>query len=95
MRFCGDAFKDGIKDEKIIATILKDVLNALVFLQSWDGLKGIDYKDVRVHGAVKPKHIMVADDGTFMLSDAIIESKLIRWEISGTQRRVDDMRGKL
>lgn len=49
----------GIKDEKLLSTILKDVLNGLVYI----------HKNNYIHRDIKGDNILVGDDGVYKISD--------------------------
>jgi len=70
-------FKNGFKDENILATVLKDVLNGLVYF----------HKDSRIHRDIKAGNILLSEDGVSKLSDFGVSAALIESGYKRTGRR--------
>jgi len=70
-------FKNGFKDEHLIATILKDVLNGVEYF----------HKDSRIHRDIKAGNILLSEDGVAKLSDFGVSGALIESGYKRTGRR--------
>merc|ERR1719409_2155410 len=78
MGSCLDAlktnYKEGIKDDEVLATILRDVLRGLSYF----------HKQGHIHRDIKSGNILMAQDGTIKLSDYGVSAVLVE---SGYKRQ--------
>jgi len=70
-------FKNGFKDEYLLATILKDVINGVEYF----------HKDSRIHRDIKAGNILLSEDGVAKLSDFGVSAALIESGYKRTGRR--------
>merc|ERR1719419_499851 len=70
-------FKNGFKDEYLLATILRDVINGVEYF----------HKDSRIHRDIKAGNILLSEDGVAKLSDFGVSAALIESGYKRTGRR--------
>lgn len=70
-------FKNGFKDEHLLATILKDVINGLQYF----------HKDSRIHRDIKAGNILLSETGVAKLSDFGVSATLLESGFKRTGRR--------
>ena len=69
-------YPDGIKDPAVLATILKSVCQALVYI----------HKDGKIHRDVKAGNILLSSDGQVKLGDFGVSATLVQDGIRRTMR---------